>query len=203
MRERRVSVAARHSRLRRRLARNGSRRRRCFSRRHCSRKLYTCLSFTIQTETGASCPNTNFLKGVAWSPDGACLLTASEDRLLRVFDLPRDALERAPEADDGGDDDTDGGGGGGDANAAAAAMVQEGRRRNGGAGDSLRPALRAHAGEAVYDFAWFPGMSAADPASCCFASTARVSRRRERNKRGRQKERRKGVGMGLNAAVLQ
>ncbi|PNH07249.1 Telomerase Cajal body protein 1, partial [Tetrabaena socialis] len=26
-----------------------------------------------------SCPNTNFLKGVKWSPDGACLLTASDD----------------------------------------------------------------------------------------------------------------------------
>jgi hypothetical protein len=27
----------------------------------------------------------------------------------------------------------------------------------------------------VYDYAWFPGMSTADPVSCCFASTSRVS----------------------------
>ena len=30
----------------------------------------------------------NCLKGVKWSPDGCCLLTASEDQLLRVFELP-------------------------------------------------------------------------------------------------------------------
>eukprot|EP00850_Spirogloea_muscicola_P014046 SM000098S25126 [mRNA] locus=s98:339039:343820:- [translate_table: standard] len=29
----------------------------------------------------------NFLKGVKWSPDGACFLTCSEDTSLRVFDL--------------------------------------------------------------------------------------------------------------------
>jgi hypothetical protein len=32
-----------------------------------------------------------------------------------------------------------------------------------------------HTGETVYDYCWFSGMSAADPASCCFASTSRVS----------------------------
>lgn len=30
-------------------------------------------------------------------------------------------------------------------------------------------------GEAVYDYAWFPGMAAADPASCCFLTATRVS----------------------------
>lgn len=29
-------------------------------------------------------------------------------------------------------------------------------------------------GELVYDYAWYSGMSAADPASCCFATTCRV-----------------------------
>jgi hypothetical protein len=28
-------------------------------------------------------------------------------------------------------------------------------------------------GETVYDVAWYPGMSSAEPASCCFVSTAR------------------------------
>lgn len=27
----------------------------------------------------AACPNTNFLKGVKWSPDGSCCLTCSDD----------------------------------------------------------------------------------------------------------------------------
>ena len=29
--------------------------------------------------TPARTPNSNFLRGVKWSPDGACLLTASDD----------------------------------------------------------------------------------------------------------------------------
>lgn len=32
-------------------------------------------------------PN-NCLKGVKWAPDGSCLLTASEDQRLRIFELP-------------------------------------------------------------------------------------------------------------------
>ena len=30
----------------------------------------------------------NFLKGCKWSPDGLCLLTASDDNCLRLFNLP-------------------------------------------------------------------------------------------------------------------
>ena len=41
-------------------------------------------------------------------------------------------------------------------------------------GDSFGPALRIEEGELIYDYAWFPCMSAADPASCCFASTSRA-----------------------------
>ncbi|XP_074598889.1 telomerase Cajal body protein 1 homolog [Brevipalpus obovatus] len=32
----------------------------------------------------------NFLKGCKWSPDGSCLLTNSEDKVLRVFNLPNE-----------------------------------------------------------------------------------------------------------------
>ena len=35
----------------------------------------------------SSVPN-NCLKGIKWSPDGTCLLTASEDHNLRIFELP-------------------------------------------------------------------------------------------------------------------
>ena len=200
---------------------------------------------------GASCPNSNFLKGVKWSPDGACCLTASDDKWwapqvrrgsaleklhqrwhgrhqhqfqfvavcsvllrrtaadaarlaappsprlthtslppgrLRVFDLPQDATTRPSE--EGEDDDEEqqekkeegcgapsdtarrqqpGASTSGRASGPAAAAAA-GRRR----GDSLRSALRVHAGESVYDYAWFSCMTTADPASCCFASTTRV-----------------------------
>ncbi|KAK3254455.1 hypothetical protein CYMTET_36330 [Cymbomonas tetramitiformis] len=47
----------------------------------------------ITTQTiEADVPN-NFLKGVRWSPDGACILTSCEDNVLRVYDLPTDCLE--------------------------------------------------------------------------------------------------------------
>ncbi|GBF88681.1 hypothetical protein Rsub_01580 [Raphidocelis subcapitata] len=130
----------------------------------------------------AVCPNSNFLKGVKWSPDGACCLTAGDDKWLRVFDLPQDALDRPPEADAGDTGDDDGAGdanggssssssGGGGPAAAAAQHRRRPRRRAAGPPDSLCSALRVHAGEGVYDYAWFPGMTTADPASCCFAST--------------------------------
>ena len=41
--------------------------------------------------------------------------------------------------------------------------------------DTLLAALRVQEGETVYDYAWFPRMSATDPSTCCFASTSRVS----------------------------
>jgi hypothetical protein len=41
-------------------------------------------------------------------------------------------------------------------------------------GDSLQPALRIQEGELLYDFCWYSQMSAADPASCCLATTGRA-----------------------------
>jgi hypothetical protein len=40
--------------------------------------------------------------------------------------------------------------------------------------DNLPAVLYIDEGETVYDYAWYPGMLAAEPASCVFASTARV-----------------------------
>ncbi|KAK9861596.1 hypothetical protein WJX84_007684 [Apatococcus fuscideae] len=92
-------------------------------------------------------PNSNFLKGAKWSPDGACCLTASEDHWLRVYDLPPDALT-AP---------------------------MHGASSSGApVGDSWAPGLGVHEGETVYDYAWWPCMQASEPASCCFATTSRA-----------------------------
>lgn len=35
----------------------------------------------------------NFLKGVSFSPDGTCLLSSSDDTVLRVFEVPDHALK--------------------------------------------------------------------------------------------------------------
>ena len=48
----------------------------------------------------ATLPN-NCVKGVKWSPDGLCLLTASEDRQLRLFELPDAAAATAAAAGTG------------------------------------------------------------------------------------------------------
>ena len=52
--------------------------------------------------------------------------------------------------------------------AAVAAVAADGRI-------PWEPAVQVHTGETVYDYCWFSGMAASDPASCCFASTSRVS----------------------------
>lgn len=39
--------------------------------------------------------------------------------------------------------------------------------------DPLQPAVRVHAGELIYDYAWYSQASAADPATYCFAVAAR------------------------------
>uniref|UniRef100_A0A7S3VJI3 Telomerase Cajal body protein 1 n=1 Tax=Dunaliella tertiolecta TaxID=3047 RepID=A0A7S3VJI3_DUNTE len=40
--------------------------------------------------------------------------------------------------------------------------------------DSLGVGLRVQEGETIYDFCWFPQMTATDPTSCCFASSSRA-----------------------------
>lgn len=47
-------------------------------------------------EFSESKPKNNCLKGLKWSPDGTCILSASEDQLLRVFELPTDLGEAGP-----------------------------------------------------------------------------------------------------------
>lgn len=95
------------------------------------------------------CPNTNFLKGVKWSPDGACFLTASDDNCLRIFDLPAEAYSgelKSQSATELHDDTT----------------------------DSFAAALQVQEGELVYDYAWYSCMHTSDPVSCCFVTTSRA-----------------------------
>ena len=40
-------------------------------------------------------------------------------------------------------------------------------------GKPWSPCLTMREGETVYDLSWFPGMTSADPETCCFAATAK------------------------------
>ncbi|RLN56157.1 hypothetical protein BBJ29_003318 [Phytophthora kernoviae] len=92
------------------------------------------LLFTSHEEFSAvssTCSN-NFTKGVQVSPDGLCLLSNSDDHVLRLFEVSSN-----------------------DATQSSSSILQ-----------------MKEAG-AVYDVAWYPFMTSADPASCIFVSTSR------------------------------
>ena len=43
--------------------------------------------------------------------------------------------------------------------------------------DSIQAALKIQEGETIYGMEWYPGMTALNPVSCCFATTSRVGGR--------------------------
>ncbi|KAG9454328.1 hypothetical protein H6P81_007232 [Aristolochia fimbriata] len=88
----------------------------------------------------------NFFKGLKWSPDGSCFLTSSEDNTLRLFGLP----DINGSSQDSGYVSTDE-----------------------LATDSYLSSLIVNEGESVYDYCWYPYMSASDPTTCVFTSTTR------------------------------
>lgn len=85
----------------------------------------------------------NFLRGCQWAPDGSCLLTCSDDNRLRIFNMPPATAATA------------------DSGSSADAHAQ------------WLPVVEAAQGDLVYDYAWLPTMSSADPASCVFAASSR------------------------------
>ncbi|KAI9916792.1 hypothetical protein PsorP6_017085 [Peronosclerospora sorghi] len=91
------------------------------------------LQFTASEEfslVSPTCRN-NFTRGVQVSPDGLCLLTNSDDHIVRLFEMSTDPLEQPR--------------------------------------TSL---LQAKESSIVYDYAWYPFMSSADPTSCIFVTTS-------------------------------
>ncbi|XAR66391.1 hypothetical protein NMG60_11012613 [Bertholletia excelsa] len=88
-------------------------------------------------------PN-NFLFGVKWSPDGSCFLTSADDRAFRLFLLPDVSYYGNVCAFD----------------------AETG-------GDSYAANLVVNEGESIYDYCWYPYMSASDPVTSVFASTTR------------------------------
>ncbi|EYU27899.1 hypothetical protein ABFS82_13G114000 [Erythranthe guttata] len=85
----------------------------------------------------------NFLKGVKWSPDGSCLLTCSDDNTLPIFSLPYN-----------GSGSLDG----------SASMPDS---------DSYAANVAVREGESVYDYCWYPYMSASNPDLCVLATSTK------------------------------
>ncbi|ORY89557.1 hypothetical protein BCR43DRAFT_122317 [Syncephalastrum racemosum] len=81
----------------------------------------------------------NYFRNLKWSPDGSCLLTSSNDNILRIFNTPIEAYSES-------DEETS---------------------------FPLKAAFGIREAESAYDFAWFPSMSAQDPATCCFLTSVR------------------------------
>ncbi|CAM9116798.1 unnamed protein product [Ectocarpus sp. 13 AM-2016] len=113
-------------------------------------------SFNSRQDVALGLPTANnFLKGASFSPDGTCLLTSSDDTVLRVFEVPGHALlgEKRQATSDTVDD------------AASSAHSDF--------TDDWSPCLYSVEGETVYDFAWYPHMSSSEPATSVFVSTSR------------------------------
>ncbi|XP_014670478.1 PREDICTED: telomerase Cajal body protein 1-like [Priapulus caudatus] len=48
----------------------------------------------------SSTKTNNYLKGCKWAPDGSCILTNSEDHVLRLFNLPEQLMMGSPPSED-------------------------------------------------------------------------------------------------------
>lgn len=104
---------------------------------------YRTYHFFNQFRTNSSIPN-NFLKAVKWSPDGSCFLTCSDDNTFRVFPLQYYESNSNMDSCSSASD-----------------------------ADSYPANLVIGEGESVYDYCWYPYMSASSPDTCVFASTTR------------------------------
>ncbi|CAG8528873.1 7927_t:CDS:10 [Funneliformis mosseae] len=76
----------------------------CSTKKQFSSSVLDCLKHNKMFENleDMYIPNAsegNFFKNAKWSPDGACILTSSNDNILRIFDLPVNVLETANELD--------------------------------------------------------------------------------------------------------
>lgn len=129
----------------------------------------------------------NYARGCTWAPDGSCLLVASNDNRLRLFNLPPSLTGLGSEEceRDHRNSTTEGG-----ARALSPhASTTAGSTREKATGSvshqgsssaaatpvsvSLTPAVTVHEGGLIYDYAWAPFMRSDDAATCVFASSSR------------------------------
>lgn len=74
----------------------------------------------------------NFLKGLSFSPDGTCILSASEDHILRVYEVPSDVWTY-------GDDDSN----------------TNSRKNNDKTINDLSSVISSQEGGCIYDYSWY------------------------------------------------
>eukprot|EP00041_Stephanoeca_diplocostata_P028786 m.832213 g.832213 ORF g.832213 m.832213 type:complete len:524 (+) comp23435_c0_seq5:217-1788(+) len=104
----------------------------------------------------------NFLKGCKWAPDGLCLLTCSDDNVLRLFNFdPEQYVKSSQETVHRGDT--------GATSENASTMCD----RAESVIPEMRCDLRMGEGELIYDYCWYPFMTSYDPTTCCLLSSSR------------------------------
>jgi len=92
----------------------------------------------------------HFLKGCAWSPDGLCVLTATDADNLVLFNTPA-GLARGAHATEQDTDETAAG------SSAAGGPATDGKEDGAGPAvphEELTPALVMQEGEMIYDYCW-------------------------------------------------
>nr|XP_053652277.1 telomerase Cajal body protein 1-like [Cherax quadricarinatus]XP_053652278.1 telomerase Cajal body protein 1-like [Cherax quadricarinatus]XP_053652279.1 telomerase Cajal body protein 1-like [Cherax quadricarinatus] len=102
------------------------------------------LALDYREEFSAS--KSNFTKGCKWAPDGSCLLVGSDDRKLRLLNLPTPIVQGEFQSESW--------------------FMGESEKY-------ARAAITVQENELIYDYAWFPLMQSSDPRTCCFAVTCR------------------------------
>ncbi|CAG8718876.1 23691_t:CDS:10, partial [Cetraspora pellucida] len=99
----------------------------------------------------------NFFKTAKWSPDGTCILTSSNDNILRVFNLyviPLYTLVMVYVY-------------------TLAFSYRPFNIFDANEEQDMVPAIYSHSGESVYECCWYPQMSSQDPSTCFFLASSR------------------------------
>ena len=109
-------------------------------------QLTSIASYELQDE--------HFYKGVSFSPDGRCVLTTSDDRKLRLFEVPSFAATSSSSITSTS------------SSTSSSPMYKS---------TIMQPVLTFSESETIYDTAWYPHMTSESPQTCVFASTSRNS----------------------------
>ena len=99
--------------------------------------------FPIELASSHHFSNGNFFKGGKWSPDGLCFLTSTNDNCIRLFNTPFQYLHEQWDS------------------------------VAGSTKSDLQTCFRIQESGCIFDFTWYPLMNSQNPATCCFASTAK------------------------------
>ena len=114
---------------------------------HRRLKLTSVASYELEDE--------HYYKSVSFSPDGRCILTSSDDRKLRLFEVPLSNNITTSTTTTSTTTTTT-------ATPSATTLST-----------TVQPVLTFIESETIYDTAWYPHMNSESPQTCVFASTSR------------------------------